>query len=152
MMIQNTMEINAKALDMPFNSSEVSSEGVPVAPVKNPLEGLSDERMMSFKNSFNKVREGFEGAKSQFDAMITEVTELQKQLYDAQKELKGDAVSEETKSGFAAVPDQIISLKSRIDALEVQVKDAQKDALNLLMSEEPLQPAASWLMVNSPMI
>lgn len=152
MLIQNTLEINAKALDMPFNGTEVTSEGVPIAPVKNPLEGLSDERMMSFKSGFNKVRTGLDGVKSQFDAVITEVTELQKLLFDAQAELKGAAVTPETKSAFTAVPDQIISLKSRIDSMEGQVKEAQKEALNLLMSEETLQHAASWLMVNSPMI
>ncbi len=152
MMIQNAIDINRKALEMPFRSSEVSDEGVPLTPEKNPLADLTEERMLAFKSGFSKVNEGFEVVKSEHETIIEEVKELQKLLANTRDELKGDALTAETKSGFALVPDQITSLASRIDALETKVKDVQKNAINVLMSEETLKPSASWLMVNSPLI
>ncbi len=150
MTIQNAIEINGKALEKPFQSAQTESNGQPI-PV-NPLEDFSEERLMAFKEGFNKVRKGLDGVQGEHQLIIDEVVLLQKLLLDAQTELNADGMTAETKSAFGRVPDQIKSLQIKIDALEANVIDAQKEAINLLMSEEALQSGASWLMVNSPLI
>ncbi|MCF8238765.1 MAG: hypothetical protein K9I85_11450 [Saprospiraceae bacterium] len=152
MTLQSAIEINGKALERPFLSSEQEANGeVPVAP-KNPLADLSEDRLMAFKENFNKVRKGLDSVQGEHQTIIDEVVALQKLLYDAQEELKADAVTAETKTAFGLIPDQIKALQGKIDALEVKFTDAQRETINLLMSEETLQSGASWLMVNSPMI
>ncbi|MBK7342783.1 MAG: hypothetical protein IPJ06_06515 [Saprospiraceae bacterium] len=152
MTIQSAIDINGKAMEMPFRGPEQPGDGQEMTTNVNPLEGLPEERLMAFKTAFHNVRSGFDAALITHQSMIQEVTDLQKLLSNAQAELKGDAVTEETKTAFPLVPEQITSLQRRIDALETTVKDVQKAAINLLMSEETLQSGASWLMVNSPMI
>ena len=152
MTIQSAIDINGKAMEMPFRGPEQPGDGPETVSNANPLEGLSEEEMLTFKAGFSKVRTGFEAATSTHQGIIQEVIDLQKLLGNAQAELKGDAVTDETRAAFPQVAGQISSLQTRIDALEATVKDVQKEAINLLMSKETLQSAASWLMVNSPMI
>ncbi len=152
MTLQQAIDINGKAMERPFQADQSGSNGEATAPAKSPLDGLPEDRLMAFKGSFSKIRSRFDSALAEHQVLIDEVIGMQKLLYDAQNEINTDAVTAETKTALGQIPDQITTLQGKIDVLEAKIKEIQKEALNFLMSEDFLQPGASWLMVNSPLI
>ena len=152
MTMQSAIDINNKAMEMPFRGPEPTEDGEVVPPPANPLDGLPEENVLAFKETFQKVRAGLDGVSTEHQAIIQEVVDMQALIINARKELEGQAVTPETKSAFATLPEQITALKSKVDALEGKVIEIQKENLNLLMCETSLQSGASWLMANSPMI